>query len=60
VVAAAGCPTVALFGRASHPIKTRPPAPKVTVLQKPNLADVTVPEVLAAIAEVTRDNERRP
>jgi ADP-heptose:LPS heptosyltransferase len=55
VVAAAGCPTVALFGRASHPIKTRPPAPKVTVLQKPNLADVTVPEVLAAIAEVTRE-----
>ncbi|HEX9791052.1 MAG TPA: glycosyltransferase family 9 protein [Kiloniellales bacterium] len=60
VVAAAGCPTVALFGRASHPIKTRPPAQKVTVLQKPNLADVTVPEVLAAIAELTRDNERGP
>lgn len=55
VVAAAGCPTVALFGHASHPIKTRPPAPKVTVLQKPALADVTVPEVRAAIAEIARD-----
>jgi len=53
VAAAAGCPTVALFGSTSHPIKTRPPAPKVTVLQKPTLADVTVSEVLAAVADLT-------
>ena len=56
VVAAAGCPTVALFGSASHPIKTRPVAPRVKVLQKPTLADVTVAEALAAIGEIARDS----
>lgn len=52
IVAAAGCPTVALFSRESHPIKSRPPGPAVTVLQKPFLTELTVTEVLAAIDAV--------
>lgn len=48
IVAAAGCPTIALFSRESHPIKAKPPGPEVTVLQKSFLEELTVPEVLAA------------
>jgi len=54
LVAAAGCPTVALFSRESHPLKARPPGPVVTVLQKPFLTEMTVAEVLAAVAAIAR------
>jgi len=49
IVAAAGCPTIALFSRESHPVRSKPPGPTVTVLQKPFLNELTVPEVLAAV-----------
>lgn len=54
IAAAAGCPTVALFSRESHPLKSKPPGPTVTVLQKPFLTELTVPEVLAAAGAIVR------
>jgi ADP-heptose:LPS heptosyltransferase len=54
IVAAAGCPTVALFSRESHPVKSKPPGPAVTVLQKPFLSELSVAEVLATVGKVAR------
>jgi len=49
IIAATGCPTVALFSRESHPVKSKPPGAAATVLQKPFLKDLTVAEVLARV-----------
>ena len=42
-----GVPTVVLFG-ASDPLVWKPLGPRVTVMQKPAMADVTVEEVFNA------------
>jgi ADP-heptose:LPS heptosyltransferase len=54
LIGAAGCPVVALFCRESHPVKTRPPGPSITVLQRPDLVDLPVAEVLETIDKVVR------
>jgi ADP-heptose:LPS heptosyltransferase len=47
VLATAGCRSVVLFSKASDPALTAPRGPDVTVLQRPDLADLTVEEVIA-------------
>ncbi len=54
IVAATGCPTVALFSRESHPVRSRPPGPAVTILQKPFLANLMVSEVLPTVGAAAR------
>lgn len=54
LIAAAGCPVVALFSRESHPVKARPPGPTVVVLQSARIADLSLTEVLAAIEQIKR------
>jgi ADP-heptose:LPS heptosyltransferase len=54
IIAAAGCPSVTLFCRESHPIKAKPPGPTVTVLRKPFLTELSVSEVLAAATALRR------
>ncbi len=52
LIAAAGCPVVALFSRESHPVKARPAGPSVVVLQSARIADLPVSEVLGAIDRI--------
>ncbi len=54
LIAAAGCPTVALFGPESHPVKSKPPGKSVVVLHRPSLADLTVAEVMTVVGEIAR------
>jgi len=54
LIAAAGCPTVALFSHDSHPVASRPPWPWVRVLREARLADLLV----AAVTEAAREIER--
>jgi ADP-heptose:LPS heptosyltransferase len=49
LIAAAGCPVVSLFSGESDPVKVAPRGPSVTVLRRPQLADLTLDEVLAAL-----------
>lgn len=56
LIAAAGCPTVALFSQDSHPVTSRPPWPWVRVLHEARLADLPV----AAVAQAAAEIERRP
>ncbi len=47
VVATTGCRSVVLFSKSSNPDITAPRGNDVTVLQRPNLADLSVDEVIA-------------
>jgi ADP-heptose:LPS heptosyltransferase len=51
LIAAAGCPSVVLFSRASDPMLAAPRGRSVTVLRRPNLADLDLATVLAALPE---------
>ncbi len=50
---ALGTVTLALFSRLSSPIWSTPPGDKVTVLQKPDLNDLSVQEVFATLTKQT-------
>jgi ADP-heptose:LPS heptosyltransferase len=47
ILATAGCRSAVLFSKASDPALTAPRGPDVTVLQRPDLADLSVDEVIA-------------
>ena len=49
VIAAAGCPSLVLYSADSDPDLTKPVGPDVAVLCRPNLADLKVDEVAAAL-----------
>jgi ADP-heptose:LPS heptosyltransferase len=49
LIAAAGCPTVVLFGPASDPALAAPRGPAVTVIRRPDLAALDPTEVAAAL-----------
>ena len=49
LIAAAGCAVVSLFSGESDPAKVAPRGPSVAVLRRPNLAELTLEEVLAAL-----------
>jgi ADP-heptose:LPS heptosyltransferase len=49
MTAAAGCPTIVLFSAASDPSLTAPRGTEVEVLQRENLADLSVEAVAAAL-----------
>ena len=51
LIAAAGCPCVVLFSGASDPAQSAPIGPKVTVLRRENLAQLSAAEVAAALDE---------
>ena len=50
LAAAAGCPTLALFGPESDPALCAPRGPSVAVLRRDSLARLEVAEVRAALA----------
>lgn len=52
LLAAAGAPLLALFSAASDPAITAPRGPAVTVLRRPNLADLQVSEVLETLTRL--------
>ncbi len=49
LIAAVGCPVVALFSAGSDPAKIAPRGPSVAILQRAELADLPPEEVLAAL-----------
>lgn len=49
LIAAAGCPSIVLFSRDSDPALCAPRGPSVTVLRQPDLADLDVDTVKAAV-----------
>lgn len=49
LAAAAGCPSLVLFSDESDPALTAPRGPDVGILRRPNLADLPVAEVAAAL-----------
>jgi len=49
LIAAAGCPSLALFSAASDPARTAPRGPRVATLRRERLADLTVEEVRQAV-----------
>jgi ADP-heptose:LPS heptosyltransferase len=60
LIAAVGCPTLALFGPESDPTLCAPRGPAVTVLRRERLAALTVPEVRAAVAALVHEQPLRP
>lgn len=52
LIAAAGCPSLTLFSAASDPARTAPRGPRVAILRRERLADLTVPEVHQALATI--------
>jgi len=54
VAAAAGAPTLALFSAASDPALCAPRGPRAQSLRRPDLADLSVEEVLAATEGLAR------
>jgi ADP-heptose:LPS heptosyltransferase len=52
LIAAAGCPSLVLFSHASDPALCAPRGHNVAVLRRPNLLDLKVEEVLAAITDL--------
>lgn len=54
IAAAAGCPTLALFGGASDPIVQRPPGPAVDVLYEDSLASLPLERVRGAMRALER------
>jgi len=55
VIAATGCPTLVLFSRDSHPVKSRPPWPAVRILRRDSLAELPFDEVLAQVHVLAKD-----
>ncbi|MEQ8247742.1 MAG: glycosyltransferase family 9 protein [Alphaproteobacteria bacterium] len=53
IVAAAGCPSVVLFSKASVPSQTQPRGPAVAVIQRDSLADLAPSVVLGAARTIT-------
>ena len=49
LVAVAGCPSLVLFSGDSDPVRCAPRGRSVSVLRRDDLADLTLPEVLAAL-----------
>ncbi len=49
LIAAAGAPSVVLFSGESDPDKVSPRGPSVEIIQRPQLADLGLEEVLAAL-----------
>lgn len=49
LIAAAGCPSLALFSRASDPALCAPRGPSVAILRRDNLSDLDLAEVEAAM-----------
>jgi ADP-heptose:LPS heptosyltransferase len=54
LIAAAGCPSLVLFSRDSDPALTAPRGPAVFVLRRPDLAELDLASVLAALPELSR------
>jgi ADP-heptose:LPS heptosyltransferase len=52
MAATLGAPTLALFSGKTNPAWSKPPGPKVAWRQSPNLADLSVDEVVAALQEL--------
>lgn len=52
LIAAAGCPSLALFSAASSPLRTAPRGPKVATLQRVRLAELSLEEVQATLGEI--------
>jgi len=52
LIAAAGCPSLVLFSRASDPALCAPRGQRVAVRRRPSLADLEVEEVLAAATDL--------
>jgi ADP-heptose:LPS heptosyltransferase len=50
LAAVAGCPSLVLFSQDSDPALCAPRGPAVTVLRRPNLADLPISEVLAHLS----------
>lgn len=48
LIEAAGCPLLLLYGEGSDAVKLAPRGPRVTLLQRPQVADIAVEEALAA------------
>ena len=51
LIATAGCPSITLFSRDSDPSHCAPVGPRTRVLQRPDLADLTVETVLETLPE---------
>ena len=51
LIAASGCPSLTLFSQHSDPARTAPRGPAAHVLRKPELAELSVGEVVAALEE---------
>jgi ADP-heptose:LPS heptosyltransferase len=54
VAAAVGAPTLALFSGRSNPVWSKPPGERVNFVQKTNLNDLAVTEVVAALDGLSR------
>ena len=54
LISLCGCPVVSLFSHASDPAKSAPRGDSVSVLRAPDLADVSVDDVNAALAGIMR------
>ena len=57
LIEAAGCPLVLLYGERSDAVKLAPRGERVTLIQRPEVADITVPVVLEAIRDLSRTPE---
>ncbi len=60
LTAAAGCPTVVLFDRASDPALVAPRGDVVTILRRDQLADIPVSEVAASLRRGRSTPKRSP
>ena len=60
LIAAAGCPTLALFGPESDPALCAPRGPAVTALRRERLAALTAAEVCAAVAALVQEQPLQP
>lgn len=55
LIAAAGCPSLVLYSHASDPEQTRQHGPRVAILQRPTLEQLTVDEVAAELARLAAE-----
>lgn len=53
IIAASGCPVVALFSGSSHPELSAPVGPAVTVIQSDDIADISVDDVMKRLSART-------
>ncbi len=52
LLAAAGCPCTVLFSRESDPTLCAPRGPAVTIVQRPDLQDLSASDVMSALQEI--------